>query len=256
MWTKIFGKSEFSNNDFENLSKNKESLELQVDTLSKNLERQNTKFLAEKENMKKEMENLKQNLTENRNFIVILTQKSSRKKSKIQNLRKKISELEQEINKNQIKISECDKNNSDLKNIIEINEEKNKEEIKKLQEKYIKWEEIENMKILVEDVKNMKKNMDFLKGTIFTENLLDNIIKLKEIIQEKILEYNQTKKEDSKAENIEDFLSELKNCQCKTKVPELEAQISGFKDKIEILERKEKLLNKMLNSTVFYRHIL
>jgi len=200
--------------------------------------------------MQKEIVRLKNNSEENLKVVVLLTQKIARKKVRITSLKKQIEHLKSKLSTHTTIVSE-------LKQDMQIFKENNIKSVRFLRnqmnmitEQLKSWESIKLLFINPKEIQSFIKQREFFRGTVFpigNEYLADNICKLQIILKEKTKLLKSLEKDSSSEE--EKVLEELE-CPYKKNVGILEAQTEEFRGRVDVLERKEKLLNKMFTSNV------
>lgn len=205
--------------------------------------------------MQKEIDRLKSSSEENLRSVVLLTQKASRKRVKISNLRKQIKVMAE-------RLSTCMEGVSSMRSEIQGIEQKSEATLglfrDKMKELLKAWKDIKLLQTNPTEIAELKMQQEFLKGTAFTigkTNLADNICKLQTILKEKLEEFKSLEIVKTDGEKQDGKVSEDSKslyCPHKERAALYEVQLEEYKGRIEVLERKEKFLNKMLNSNVIF----
>lgn len=231
------------------ISKNA-ALESHISLLIKSQQRVQSKHSSEKEAMRQEIARLKGTSEEGLKLVVLLTQKASRKKSKIAALKRQIEMIAGKLEKCTLALGGMKKEMAEFRERSVNNMMVLREEMKMLAEKLKSWEDVKLLFINPKEMQDLIKQREFFKGTIFpvgNEYLAENICKLQTILKEKagLLQSLEGGKSDSD-ENKEEELQ----CPYKKHAEQLESQSDELKGRIDVLEKKEKLLNKMFTSNV------
>lgn len=235
-----------SSSDISKLVSKNAALESHISLLIKSQQKVQSKYFSEREAMQKEIRRLK-SVSEENLKVVVLTQKAARKKAKIASLKKQVEYLTSELTTHTAMISE-------LKQDMHLFKEKSiksitflRNQMNMLAEKLNSWQDVKLLFVNPNEIQDLIKQREFFKGAVFplgNEYLADNICKLQVILKEKmeLLERNSVN---------EKVIEELE-CPYKKNVGILESQAEELKGRIDVLERKEKLLNKMFTSNVVY----
>eukprot|EP00826_Nyctotherus_ovalis_P022151 TRINITY_DN1725_c0_g1_i15.p1 TRINITY_DN1725_c0_g1~~TRINITY_DN1725_c0_g1_i15.p1 ORF type:complete len:207 (-),score=66.01 TRINITY_DN1725_c0_g1_i15:259-879(-) len=200
--------------------------------------------------MKQEIARLKGTSEESLKLVVLLTQKASRKKTKIAGLKRQIEMIAGRLKKCTLVLAEMKREMADFREKSVKNMMVLRDEMKMLAEKLKSWEDVKLLFINPKEMQDLIKQREFFKGTIFpvgNEYLAENICKLQTILKEKTglllsLESGKPDSDESKEEELQ--------CPYKKHVEQLESQADELKGRIDVLEKKEKLLNKMFTSNV------
>lgn len=201
--------------------------------------------------MQKEIAKLKNSSEENLKLVVLLTQKTARKKAKIAAFKRQIENTTSKLSIHTAKLSELKKEVLEFKDKSIDIMRLLREQMKTFTERLKSWED---MKLLFANPKEMQaliKQKEFFKGIIFPvekEYLADNICKLQRILKEKTELLLSLENGNPNEKNVFEELE----CPYKKNVGLLETQTEELKGRIDILEKKEKLLNKMCTSNVPY----
>jgi hypothetical protein len=230
---------------------------MRIEELEKNLKEcidQKTqierRYIFETEELNKRIATMKLEYETKGMQIEVLTKKLARRQYRVKELKKVLEEMAE-------KVSLLDQR------AVNIAREK---EILTLQLK--QWQPLEKLKYKPEELLELVHRK--ANSSIFGEtgSLEGDIYKLKSVLTDKLREYsrNTNKKRSMSCEGINIKLSKntrnlnreienlIEECSFKTKESEMQVTIDEHKAKIATLERKEKLLNKLINSSVFSFH--
>ena len=277
----------FSKTNDENIKKNKlinskEKIENKLNEKNNNLINDNLKdndsiqqkILLEKEEKKKENELKNLENFQKNNLIKLINQTEIIKKKKIKfynnnknntienSPNNSFSDLNLKLNKKKLFYKKKSKNNS-LKNLKNINEDKNNEEnnLKEINELFLKKFNFKknNFKKRISN----RKNLDYFNGKFFKyikntydlekkKNLL--LLRLNEEINLKIKSGEYTEKELDLFNNFKKKIESLKNEDIQIYLLNLEEYFSNFNDQLDLIDKRndeEKRINgfiKNLNS--------
>ena len=227
------------------------ALEKHISLLIKSQQQVQSKSSKERETMQKEITKLKNRTEENLKLIVLLTQKVSRKKTKIINLKRQIEMCKKGLSGYSKILSECKREVEIFKEETINNMSFLRGQVRMLIEKLKQWEDAKLLFTTPQEIQDLIKQREFFKGIVFpvgNKYLADNICKLQIILKEKTEQLSSL--ENNKLETERDQSDEIK-CPYKKHLETLETQAEEYKAQIGILEKKEKLLNKMFTSNVF-----